>query len=246
MQLTANSPASQPSPTMTFPPEILIEIINHIAHPALSQLEHPDPSNPPTHPPLPPSSSPALALQTLFNLCLTSRTMHTLTLPTLYREFALGYTDHAGTQLLTPRAGPRMVAFARTLLLHPHLAELVRRAFLHPKWVSQMGSENMTMISALARKRLKKMHAGNFAVFDGQPIEVLMYALMPNLERLVFAGQGWVLVPGAVAGVAWKRLKGVEQTGAYGWSFSEGERLREYEAEIGCGLALPGEDDDDL
>ena len=100
----------------------------------------------------------------------------------------------------------------------------------------------MTMISALAKKRLKN------AVFDNEPIETLMYALMPNLERLVYAGRSWVVVSSAVREAAWKKLKGVEQTEEFGWGFSEEEVIRRFEEEIEldrcAGYVLPDEDDD--
>lgn len=224
---------------MKVPGEIMYEIIEHIARPHLDQTA--DPGSPRrTHPP---QSDAAQALQMLFNLCLTSRLLYDMTLPVLYREFALGYNDIPGN-IFQPQMGQRMVAFARTLLIRRDLAGLVKHAFLHPKLVAQMGSENMSMISALAKKCLKN------AVFNDQPIEILIFALMPNLERLVFAGRSLVLVPIAVREVAWKHLKGPEQTEAYGWSFTESEALRKYEDNMTMTLCvnfpLPDEDDDDL
>ncbi|KAK0622627.1 hypothetical protein B0T14DRAFT_514167 [Immersiella caudata] len=257
------SPAATPlaAPSMRIPPEIIIEIIEYIARPHLQQLELQN-TNPPsqntsvTTPPTITSTATinttqtqaqaqavSLALQTLLNLTLTSQPLQTLTLPILYRHFALGYNDPSGINL-PPHGGQRLVSFTRTLLLNPALAALVKRAFFHPKLVSQMGSENMIMISAIAKRRLKKLHGGESVVFDDQPIETLMYALMPNLERLVFAGRRYVLVPGKVREVAWKGLKGVEQAEEYGWSFSEMEGLRRYEEELGINMALPDEDDD--
>jgi len=221
---------------MKVPVEIMHEIVEHVARPLLDGDTN-NPGSPPRT--LLTQSDAAQALQTLFNLCLVSHMLYDITLPVLYREFALGYNDTSGI-FLQPQMGQRMVAFSRTLLLRRDLAGLVKRAFLHPKLVEQMGWENKKMISALAKKKL------NNAVFDDQPIETLIYALMPNLERLVFAGQSWVMVPIAVREVAWKHLKGPEQTDEYGWRFTEAEVVRIYDQEMSdCTyIPLPDEDDD--
>lgn len=225
-------PTPKSSPFTTLPTEILQQIVQNVARPLLDQT--PSPSSP--SPTYPTPASAYTALQTLFNLSLTSRLFYDLTLPLLYHEFSLGYKDIPGSHL-PPQAGQRLVAFARTLLFRRDLAALVKRAFLHPKLVEQMGAENRKMISTIAKKKLKD------EVFEDQGIEVLVFALMPNLERLVFAAQGWAPVPLAVR-VAWEGLKGPEVVGEYGWSFSEKESLGRYEEMIATGLPLPDEDDD--
>jgi len=244
------SPA-KPSPNMKVPVELLHEIIELVARPHLNEIPNPHAGSIPRTTYHPTQSDSAQALQTLFNLCLTSHLLYEITLPILYREFALGYNDIPGDSF-QPQIGQRMTAFARTLLMRRDLACLVKRAFLHPRLVGRMGAENIKMISALTRKRLSN---DVLLLFGDQPpaVEMLIFALMPNLERLVFAGlYSWVNLPLAVREVAWKRLgNGAgEQTVEYGPSFTEAETIRRLEEEeqmTRCAyLPLPDEEDDDL
>lgn len=225
-------PAAKPSPNMKVPVELLYEIVEHVARPHLDDI--PGSGSTP--------SDDAQALQTLFNLCLTSRLLYDITLPVLYREFALGYNDIPSDHF-QPQIGQRMTAFVRTLLIRRDLAGLVKRAFLHPGLVERMGPENRKMISALAKKCLKN------DLLNEQPIEILILALMPNLERLVFAGFLWAGIPLAMRAATWKLLKWSEETADYGCSFTEAEAFRQLERDIvtnGCmSIPLPDEDDDD-
>ncbi|KAK0652355.1 hypothetical protein B0T16DRAFT_454731 [Cercophora newfieldiana] len=252
---------------MKVPTEIMQKIVQHVAHPiipdqqtAAEDVRDPSSTSPPTYPIITTTqfdTAAAQALQTLFNLCLVSHALYDITLPILYREFALGYDDIHGS-CFPRQMGQRMVAFARTLLTRRDLAGLVKRAFLHPGLVGQMGWENRKMVSELAKRKLKAEGGGwgggggGGEVFDGLPIEGLMYALMPNLERLVFAGREGALASlVALREVAWENLERVEQTETYGESFTELEARRRQEEElttmIACGSCpLPDEDDGDL
>lgn len=235
MERTSPTADSSPSHFLNLlPTEMLHQIIQDISRPFLEHTVSSDSTYP-----TPAPTAAAQALQTLSSLSLTSRRFHDITLPILYREFALGYTDIPGTHL-TPQMGQRTAQFAQTLLARRDLAALVKQAFLHPKLVELMGEENRETICAAARKAL------DHEIFNDQSIEVLFFALMPNLERLVFAGCSWVPMPLAVRAVAWKSLKGPEMVEEYGWSFSEGVLLKKYEEElVSCSWnAIPDEDDD--
>lgn len=250
-------PTPTPFPFMTLPTELQNEIIEAVACRFLDplksepsvQVSNSDPSS--FSPPFPPSptshpspTEAAQSLQTLFNLSLTSRHLYTLTLPVLYREFSLGYNDYTGDNF-PPDIGHRMSRFCETLLTRRHLAALVKSAFLHPKLFEHLGDECVTFYSELARKAL-----GNDEVFDkeGRGIDILMLALMPNLERIVFAGCTWVPVPSEVRVVAWRNLKSLEIVEDYGWGAGETSLLRRYEEELEQSLVIPGVDssDDDL
>ncbi|KAK5656919.1 hypothetical protein OQA88_3441 [Cercophora sp. LCS_1] len=233
---SSTSSTSSTPPMMKVPVEIMYQIVEAVARPLLNHIMAPSPTST-----LPTQPEATQALQTLSNLCLTSHLLYEITTPILYREFALGYNDVPGAHF-KPWYGQRMVSFARTLLARRDLAALVKRAFLHPKLVGLMGDENRMMISALAKKTLCD------DVYKDKAIEVLIFALMPNLECMVFAGLSWTPIPAGVTSLAWPKLKGLHQVEEYGWSFSETELIRHYEAEIACGIPLgyPDEDDDDL
>jgi len=233
----ARAASVSPSGLLNLPTEILYQIVQDISQPFL------DPALSPDLVPTPTAAN--QALQTLAHLTLTCHRLHDVTLPILYREFSLGYTDIPGTHF-TPQMGQRTAEFTRTLLERRDLASLVKHAFLHPKLVELMGEENREVICALAKKVLRRDEEHVWAD-DQQPIEVLFFALMPNLERLVLAACSWIPpISIALREVAWKKLKGLEMVDEYGWSFSEGLLVKKYEEELinGIWYGIPDEDDD--
>ena len=195
-----------------------------------------------------------LALQTLANLCLTSRPLREITLPFLYQELSLGYGDVKGEHFSPPRAGQRLASFLRTVIRNREIARFVKRAFLHPKIVEGMGDDERDSVARLAREFLRSGDGSMKGerkpygeVFRDQRFEVVVLALMPRLERIVFAGYGYVPIPGEVmrSGV-WERLKTVEIVTEYGWSFSELVMIREYDRDmVGCYYDIPWEGGDD-
>lgn len=63
----------------------------------------------------------------------------------------------------------------------PHSTRLyarVRRPFVHPRLIALIGLENRKMSAAFARKKLKNK------ILGGMRVEVLIPAVMPNLEYL--------------------------------------------------------------
>ncbi|KAK1757977.1 hypothetical protein QBC47DRAFT_440335 [Echria macrotheca] len=230
-------PATAEACSLTaLPAELIHQIVQHISYPLLDPVLTPNSSNPP---PSLSARNAAQALHSLSNLSLTSKLLYDVTTPLLYREFALGYTDPKGIHF-RPSVGQRTVSFTRTLLTRRDLAALVKHAFLHPKLIELMGAENREIVSSLAKRTL------NHDVFDGEDIEVLVFALMPNLERLVFASCSYVPMSLPVRRAAWKNLKSLELVAEYDWSYSQLQVIKRYEEDILSGWVgtLPDEDDD--
>ncbi|KAK0645405.1 hypothetical protein B0T16DRAFT_139679 [Cercophora newfieldiana] len=230
----------KPFPFTKLPTELMLQVVTAVPCRFLDEVQTLGAGSASVPPPnsIPTPAAAAQALQTLFNLCLVSRLAYDITLPTLYHEFSLGYSDIAGEHF-QPRIGLRLAAFARTLIARRDLAAMVKRAFLHPKLFGLIDDEKKSEICSQAKKIL------NNEVFDNQHVDILILALMPNLERLVFAGCSWAPVPTAVRNVAWKHLKSLELVPYYGWSVGEAELIREYQEELSQGIVIPLMDSDD-